>query len=1389
MQSSLPYPSGTPVRTLQRLAIVAVVALSAVLVAPTTPALAQGDWSVKRDPFDAKVIARYKRILDRNPGDRGALRKLSQLYRKHRSIDKLVREYQQKLQKKPRSFSAAVILGHLHLDRGQSDQALTYYERASAMRPKSPTVQLALGDLYRQNGKITEARTAYRQVLDGKPKKVVEMQAVRALGELALSQGDIAEATRHYNRYFALDPRNIQARIGLGDALVQHGKHKEAIAVFKAAASRLRSDPARHVEVITRIGAAQEAAGLEDEAIRTYRQALTRVGKGYYLRKELIARVIDIYRRRQALGDLIEQYEKTWTERKRGHLEWDVLARLYEETGNQEKAIVAYRRATRKAPYELDTQRRLIALLENSGREDEALKQYEAVIRVAPGEPRFQLELAERYWRRNKDKQALALLAKMERRFPTDAGVHAAIADLYTRWGKNEQALAAHVRLTRIEPSDINHLVNLGEQYFQRNQKKKAVAVWKKIIARKTPANYARLGEVYAEHDMLDQALEMYRAAIKLEPKSPTHHKGRAGVHERHRHYDRAVADWEKVLALTPDKEADKPARREARRRIVNLLKRSRGSQLFRRVRTWEMAFKATPPDVEAGYFLVEAYLRERSFTKAQGVLERLLEIDKNDGEAMQQLVKVYKRAADYDSAVDLLVRLADQHPGRKREYYTEIAEIKTHQRRDDEAIEWITKAVESSPKDPVAHQRLAERYVEMVAFDKAIAAYEKTIELDKRNYRVYFDLARLYIYKDVPAKASALYREVLRRATDEAILRKAGEEAVSLEKMLGSLGGLERVITPLAFTFSHKPVYRRILVQLFDDYVPELVRAWHHGEPARRKAARAELDRLGSHGLKPLLEALSDDKDPNQQRIAVDVLGYLGNRGAAAPLVRLAQKPGLPSPNRRRGIGTLTPVLDWDVRVDALIAAGRLGDPRTIDALVGLARHSDKTMREAATFALGRTAHRNAVPALISTLGDSNASVKTLGCMGLAQIPGLRNDKRAVARIVEVVANRRNSDVSRAACAFALGHLGDSSAAQVLLDTLSRGNDEAQRMAAWALGRMGIKSATPALLRAYFSRRDQVRQMVGWALVHSIAGRPGEESPVRFDGYPRKRRKYDAGAAIAVIPGPLEIRWPSPTVVIGHESELIDGLRGALGRHRDMVVRVLEDLDSADDALGLGPLTADLSRVPVARRGAVRRSIAAIGRAIAPNIQELTGHRDTKVRALALSVMAKGDMPGAPEILTRSMSDERALIRLAAMRAAAAYVRIHGKQGPTLAAAVATRLGSDSWKARVEAADALGSFGKHASEKALITATRDSNAYVRERAVHALGRLARRSSLPAVLASLDDDLVAVQVAAVQSLAAIGGKRALVELGRVARSDRAPSVVRAAQKALKRTKN
>ena len=118
--------------------------------------------------------------------------------------------------------------------------------------------------------------------------------------------------------------------------------------------------------------------------------------------------------------------------------------------------------------------------------------------------------------------------------------------------------------------------------------------------------------------------------------------------------------------------------------------------------------------------------------------------------------------------------------------------------------------------------------------------------------------------------KATELLRNVLRNATNEDVIARAGEQAIDLEEMTDTLGELEKVLSPLSFMMAHKPVYRRVLVELYLRYVPRLVERVRHGNDEVKKAARAELDRVGAHGLRPLLEALRDEKDVAQQRIAV---------------------------------------------------------------------------------------------------------------------------------------------------------------------------------------------------------------------------------------------------------------------------------------------------------------------------------------------------------------------------------------------------------------------------------------------------------------------------------------------------------------------------------------
>ena len=81
--------------------------------------------------------------------------------------------------------------------------------------------------------------------------------------------------------------------------------------------------------------------------------------------------------------------------------------------------------------------------------------------------------------------------------------------------------------------------------------------------------------------------------------------------------------------------------------------------------------------------------------------------------------------------------------------------------------------------------------------------------------FKAAFALAQLYVQTGTPMKASELLRNVLRNDTNEDVIARAGEQAIDLEEMTDTLGDLEKVLSPLSFMMAHKPIYRRVLVEI----------------------------------------------------------------------------------------------------------------------------------------------------------------------------------------------------------------------------------------------------------------------------------------------------------------------------------------------------------------------------------------------------------------------------------------------------------------------------------------------------------------------------------------------------------------------------------------------
>jgi HEAT repeat protein/cytochrome c-type biogenesis protein CcmH/NrfG len=806
-----------------------------------------------------------------------------------------------------------------------------------------------------------------------------------------------------------------------------------------------------------------------------------------------------------------------------------------------------------------------------------------------------------------------------------------------------------------------------------------------------------------AEHNQPGEARVSFDKAVGLDPKNPELYKARAAFLETQKQYREALADWDKVLELVGTKVTDRLARRDARRHYVTVVTKIGGALEINKKQDWDA--RARSGDLEAGYLLVDYYARRSQHDQPLLALQDLHKKVPDDQDLTLDLVKAYKDQRKFQQAVDTLKELLKIAPSREREIYSMISAIKTEERKDDEAEEWMKKALAKSPNDPAAYERLAENYVAMQRFPDAIAAYEKTVQLDPHNSKAEFALAQLYVQSDQSMKAAELLRKVLRTSSDEETIGHAGRQAIDLEEMTQTLGELEKVLSPLSFMMAHKPIYRRVLVELYLRYVPRLVERVKHGSDEVRQAARAELTRIGGHGLQPLLEALRDEKETSQQRVAVAVLGHLGNKGAAAPLVHMARVE--PVKDVRR-LGTLQENIDREVRVDALVAAGRLGDPAVLGDVLPLMDQKEIAMREAATFALGRSADKRAVAPLIKALDDSRPSVQVLACFGLAQI----DDPRIAPAVTRTVADARKHDGVRAACSYAIGVRRLAPGVPVLLGALADNRGEAQRLAAWALGQIGDPRALGPLLRAYFARAGHGGDELVWAIGRTSGAGLTPAAVSGLGEFPLRGGKYNLDEAIALVPGDLPRPVANSRLIVDHAGDIARGLGDALAEHRDVIVAVLEDLDGAPAQLSLGALAP--SAAGDARLAA---ALASIAQAIAPAVTAQLTSDDPKVRALAVSVLAKLDTGGAATdaAIGRALGDAAEQVRGAAMSSIAVIAARRGAPPPALVAALVKALAGPSWGDRRIAALALGRLGDRGDTQALIRAAGDASSFVRE--------------------------------------------------------------------------
>jgi tetratricopeptide (TPR) repeat protein len=340
--------------------------------------------------------------------------------------------------------------------------------------------------------------------------------------------------------------------------------------------------------------------------------------------------------------------------------------------GKIEPAIKEYERLLEDNPNDVNTLNRIGDLWVRINRNDEAVKVftkiadhyskdgfflkaiaiYKKINKLDPSKLEIYARLADLY-----AKQGLAMEAKSQ---------YQVLADYYLKHGEPGNALAIYRKIAELDPQSINVHVKLADLYSQNNQPADALK------------EYDRVGRMLLKRGMLDEAVQVFRKALKNDPRNTELVDSLVTALVEARDYEKA----RQIVEAALEGNHDSP-------RLLAMLGKiqlARGDAAGART-TLERALAADPEEPSVREALADMYLRQNDADRAMEMisplvektlgrgerggaiemLSRILRVDPGNTMTLERLVAVYTRLNEETNILASMNSLAEAHISKMR--------------------------------------------------------------------------------------------------------------------------------------------------------------------------------------------------------------------------------------------------------------------------------------------------------------------------------------------------------------------------------------------------------------------------------------------------------------------------------------------------------------------------------------------------------------------------------------------------------------------------------------------------------------------------------------------------------------------------------------------------
>jgi tetratricopeptide (TPR) repeat protein len=272
-------------------------------------------------------------------------------------------------------------------------------------------------------------------------------------------------------------------------------------------------------------------------------------------------------------------------------------------------------------------------------------------------------------------------------------------------------------------------------------------------MAPQAPQPYSLLAGALADAGRTQEAMDLYRKAIQLDPSYSDAHYNFAILLAAHNRIEDAIEQYQQAVALSP-------LRAEAHNNLANLLART--GNFAAAVRHYARVLELRPGSPEAYYNLANALLAAGRPDAAIDNYRAALGYGSERAEIYSNLGLALGRCGDRKAAIAAYGRAAELDPRDPTIHYN-LGNALAAMGRDAEAVTHYQRAIELRPEYHSAHNNLGNSLLKLGRREEAVAHYRQAIRLKPDYARGHMNLADALLEENQLEPALEHYREAVK--------------------------------------------------------------------------------------------------------------------------------------------------------------------------------------------------------------------------------------------------------------------------------------------------------------------------------------------------------------------------------------------------------------------------------------------------------------------------------------------------------------------------------------------------------------------------------------------------------------------------------------------------